>query len=317
MAILRTLLVAFAGLAAAGAGSAHAETQREMARAFAAQAAYCVQRHDTRNAAFHGCVDWHSATHGVWALTAYQRLSEDNRYADVVDSALTPGALASELATIRADPRFEMPYGRAWFLRLAVEHARLLGDHRLDALATEIAASLRAHYEHTRADPLARDYASATWALVNLLLYARHTKNEALERFVVDKVRTDIVRPGLRCALSDEDDGFMSVCVTWAWLAAEALPNVEFKAWYAAWNPGLERLKPLSRFATDHDHGKNFSRAWGLRQLARATGDERLMGLYTRHIEAGYADWRATRGDYFAVGHWVAQFGMLAIQPLD
>ena len=41
-------------------------------------AAY-VARRDTEHPAFHGCVDWHSACHGVWALLAYQRATGDAR----------------------------------------------------------------------------------------------------------------------------------------------------------------------------------------------------------------------------------------------
>ena len=50
--------------------------RKEIARALVEPIRVGVARKDTGHAAFHGCMDWHSAVHGVWALTAYAR-SED------------------------------------------------------------------------------------------------------------------------------------------------------------------------------------------------------------------------------------------------
>ena len=61
-----------------------AEIAAELAKAVRA----AVARKDTGHAAFHGCIDWHSAVHGAWALAAYW--PHDRRQAS--DQALDRGA---------------------------------------------------------------------------------------------------------------------------------------------------------------------------------------------------------------------------------
>jgi hypothetical protein len=136
-----------------------------------------------------------------------------------------------------------------------------------------------------------------------------------LEQWVIGLVRAHFIGDQT-CDLTLETRGFMSVCVTWAWLVSEALPREEFRAWYGRWNPGLESMAPVRALNNAHDYGRNFSRAWGLSQLAEATGEPRLRDVYARHVAAGYTPASQWNGDYGAVGHWVAQFGMLATEPL-
>ena len=49
--------------------------RKEIARALVEPVRASVARKDTGHAAFHGCIDWHSAVQGVWALTAYGRMT--------------------------------------------------------------------------------------------------------------------------------------------------------------------------------------------------------------------------------------------------
>jgi hypothetical protein len=290
--------------------------RNDMAAAFATQAAMCTQRQDTGHPVFHGCVDWHSAAHGAWALVTYQSLTGDKRYAAQVDALMNREALAAELADLKGNPGFEMPYGRAWFLRLATSWRAGGGDDRLDALATLSARDMRAFYESMPPDPNRDRYDNPAWALINLLAYARAQNDAALEAFVVSLVRVHFTTPNARCDRTQEENGFIAVCTVWAWLAAEALPGDEFRAWYARWNPGLENAAPVRTFPSAHDYGRNFSRAWGLPRLADATGDARLLDVYAAHVAAGYDPPSRWRGSYMVNGHWVAQFGMLAISPL-
>src|SRR6201997_5783107 len=107
------------------------ERKQAIAGDLARQVAFCSQRKDTDHPAFKGCVDWHSAVHGVWALVAYQRATGDAQYAPLVASILDSRALAREREHLRQAPMFEMPYGRAWFLRLAIEHRQLTASDGL------------------------------------------------------------------------------------------------------------------------------------------------------------------------------------------
>ena len=85
----------------------------------------CVARTDTAEPAFHGCIDWHSAVHGTWALLALSRLTSDPSYEQATVPILQPALLAQELSNLQArGVGFEVPYGYAWFLVLAGERAR-------------------------------------------------------------------------------------------------------------------------------------------------------------------------------------------------
>ncbi len=290
-----------------------APRETEMAHALAEQAAYCAARADTAHPVFHGCVDWHSAAHAHYALTAYERLTGDRAHAAFLDGSLSRDGLAAERADMLARPDFERPYGRAWFLRLYVERKAAHGDDRLAPLARDIAQSLVDLYLDQAPDPNARDYRSASFALINLLAYGRAEGDAAITGFVERTVRAQFMAPDARCNLADEPRGFLSTCASWAWLVAETATPAEFAVWYAAWNPGIETWTPIAAPANAHQYGKNFSRAWGLAALYKATGDARYRALYCAHRDAGYAQWDAMKNDYMAVGHWVAQFGMLAL----
>src|SRR5438094_10086842 len=60
----------------------------------------CVARQDTGHPAFHGCIDWHSAVHGTWALLAVARLTGDPADTAIADAILQPAALAQEMAML-------------------------------------------------------------------------------------------------------------------------------------------------------------------------------------------------------------------------
>ena len=277
--------------------------------------AECVARRDTEHPAFHGCIDWHSAVHGTWALIAYQRATGDARYAALVASTLDPNALDAERRYLREHPDFEMPYGRAWFLRLALEHARATNSTLLQPMGDEVAQSLVARY--TREPPAleSSSYGSASWALINLHDYARARGDATTIAFVVAQVRARFLDGVARCRAPDEAPEFMAVCSNVLWLVAKTLPPAEVGPWLARHAPLALELAPITAPRRAHEYGKNFSRAWGLWGLYQVTGDPRWAEHWARHIVAGYRDPRHWAGDYHQVAHWVAQFGMFALQP--
>ena len=57
-----------------------AADRTEIAKALASAVSQAVCRKDTDHTAFHGCIDWHSAVHGTWALTAYTRMTGDRQH---------------------------------------------------------------------------------------------------------------------------------------------------------------------------------------------------------------------------------------------
>ncbi|MBV9045617.1 MAG: DUF2891 family protein [Alphaproteobacteria bacterium] len=274
-----------------------------------------VLRHDTAHPAFHGCIDWHSACHGVWALLAYQGLTGDTQYEPIIDSILLPTKQAAEAADLAARPQFEMPYGRAWFLRLALEDRRVTGSTRLTFFARDIAASLTSTYRNRLIDPFAREYANPCWALINLLDYAEIESRPDI---------TDIVRDaagGMAKALerlpteADEDSwpDFMAVtpmlCELLVRSGAAEVGAVMDKA-----GARLRALKPITAPRKAHHYALNFSRGWALLALAKSSGDDTLLASALDHIEQNLHHPSWWRGDYRSVSHWVPQFGMFAIQ---
>jgi hypothetical protein len=287
----------------------------DMALALSEPIAKCVARHDTGNPAFHGCIDWHSSVHGTWALTAYTWATHDERYRPLILSILQPARLEQEQKHLEDDPSFEMPYGRAWFLRLAIDYRKAFNNDLLEAFADRVAASILAYYTHLEPSPTAIAYDSATWALINLYDYAVMRQNAEIIAFVKAKVRAHYLAAG-RCpalALETDTGEFMAVCTNWAWLVEKTLPHEEFIAWLAHFLPPEPPLEPIASPNAVHQVGLNFSRTWGLWALYRATDDRRYFDAYLRHFRETYANPAFWKGDYHTVAHWVAQFGMLGL----
>jgi hypothetical protein len=296
-----------------------------MARELVAPILAGVARKDTGHAAFHGCVDWHSAVHGVWALTAYARMTDDTIGDELLAETLRPEKLAAERALLAARPGFEMPYGRAWFLRLAREHALSRGDGTsqtaLQAMAGEVLGSMLAYYGgQRRPDPRRGSYLSDSWALINMLDYAAWSGNAAAEAAIRRLVEAHFLDHGGGCDWALEDGHFMAVTTNWAWLVSKILPHQDFARWRQAFFSSAGLPQPVVQPANWHHHGLNFSRAWGLSALAAVSppGDAKQAYLqaYAAHFRATYDTPALWRGSYRGVAHWVPQFGMLALQPL-
>ncbi len=279
----------------------------------------CVKRRDTDHDVFHGCIDWHSSVHGFWALTAAARLTGRDDLKDFVLSQLTPAAIGHEQALLRQNGNFEMPYGRAWFLRLAIEFERTFDDRRLRPMADEITGALMRHLSNRNVDPRAGSYESPTWALLNLRSYGRHAAKPELVSFVDRIVRNDYINLARRCSPNADaaQHSFMAICTNWAWLVAEATPDTDFyNEWISKFMPDATDLQAVERPVSPHLYGLNFSRAWGLWRIQRRSADPRFLALYVQHVEKNFADPEWWRGDYRANGHWVAQFGVFALMPL-
>lgn len=280
---------------------------------FADQAASCVARRDTDHVAFHGCIDWHSAVHGVWSLVAYTRFTGDRRHEPLIRATLQRPKLDAEAALLAAQPRFEMPYGRAWLLRLVIEYEELYGDGLMLPIGDLAAASLRQHYRGGQINARLPDYDNPSWALANLLDYARFRKQPDIVRDVLEHIRTSFA-PTLGICY-DDSRGFMAICLNRARLVAKAMAPDEFKAWVANFVPA-NRLPPPVEPQSAHAYGMNFSRAWSLWDIAAASGEPAYRAAYARHFKAGFEPHSNWNGDYSRVGHWVAQFGMFALRPL-
>jgi hypothetical protein len=50
--------------------------------------------------------------------------------------------------------------------------------------------------------------------------------------------------------------------------------------------------------------------------MCAASGRADVAAAYAAHLKAGYQPASNWRGSYQAVGHWVAQFSLFALQPM-
>lgn len=274
-----------------------------------------VQRHDTTHPAFHGCIDWHSACHGTWALLAHRALTGNPKYEALVDDVLMPAKIALEGADLAARPQFEMPYGRAWFLRLALEDRNVTGSTRLQPLARDVAASLAAQYQAHPPEAFAREYANPCWALINLLDYAEVEGRSDLTGFVRETVSR--MSPSLdRLPAPAEEESwpdFTAVTPSFCELVSRA-GVMGPDAMRDKVGARLRNLRPATNPQKAHHYALNFSRGWALLALAQAGCGDDLLAIALDHIETNLYRPSWWRGDYRSVAHWVPQFGIFALQ---
>ncbi len=288
----------------------------EIARALSGPPFRCVQRRDTDHVTFHGCIDWHSSVHGVWSLVAFTGMTGDRRYQPLISGKLEPALIGREMALLAEQPGFEMPYGRAWFLRLVIDDQAVFGEGRLLPMGDAVARSMLDNYRRNAPRPFSYDYDNASWALANLLDYVRMRKWTDVEAAVVDLVRRHFIADEPRCGPDRDGRGFMSTCLNWAWLVSKVLPDAQFEAWLQRFLPPASLPQPVTAPRGAHQFGMNFSRAWALWGVYKASRNPAYRESYVRHFWQGYSVPSNWDGDYLQVGHWVAQFGMFALQPL-
>ncbi len=290
--------------------------KHEISEKLARQVASCVGQKDTDHIAFRGCIDWHSAVHGVWALLAYTNATGDQRHVALISHILTPENISGEHEYIKKHPHFEMPYGRAWFLRTTLAYETAFESGALQPMADDIFQSLLDHYENSPIEPTSKSYDSASWALLNMWDYAQNRGNEAALTKLRSWTTKHFAYDGATCPPNADGTSFMAVCTNWAWLASRVLDTSQLSAWLQNFFSKSGLPRPVTKPRNWHHYGQNFSRAWGLWALYQATGEYRYASAYTEHFQRGYEPETNWAGDYKGVGHWVAQFGMLAVTPL-
>lgn len=279
-----------------------------------------VTRKDTHHPAFHGCIDWHSAVHGTYALLAVARMTGERQYRETALAALGGlEHLAAEETALRAGSLCkEVPYGMAWVLHLDVEAARggLSCFHPLALGARDL---LLEHLETCGGSVNSlgsQAYRSTIWTADALHCWAT-TFRDAVALHAAGKMAARIFAPDTLAWLCSAEsgpvlDGFFSPSHLAVLLAMRVdVPSVEMKI-------ALNRVRgsqPLGPgdMLTPHSAGLNFSRAWGCYAAWVLTEDpahrDNFVALLTTHL----ALTKYWQEDYYAHGHWVAQFGVFAL----
>jgi hypothetical protein len=253
--------------------------------------------------------------------------------AERADARLDDDAIEEVAAELRAEPEYEMPYGRAWLLRLVSEHEEWHRERygqpslRLRALGDQTAASLLTSFAASPPDPRIGDYRNGSWPIAQLVANARHTKDRALEAKVVDLVESRFAtRPVTWAETTDEDpSAFFSSWWSWVYVIATTFDRDRTLSLLRPESIPDEALTPIPDpgVANDVHHlGINWSRSWAIKAFARHTiaklgaqheQSKRLVAAYHAHVLAGRERHFRYRGNYLAYDHWVPQFAVYAI----
>jgi len=278
-------------------------------------------RRDTDHPAFCGCIDWHSSVHGAYALLTASRLTGQRRWAETVDGALMTDCLDAELEAIQTGKlNHELPYGFAWFLKLAKEREQGWVKSDLLPLATEIASRLEQWIISLSDESIIhhaqrREYGNLSWALLNLWEWSQWKGNVELSAKLLKIIRTRIVPldEALPPSFDKLTDEFFAASLQRVRTIISILPPDESQSWLTSFNQNQCFLKPMSTTPTPHSAGLNFSRAWGFWTLFACTGNEIYRKLYADHIVTHMKVPELWRDDYRQHSHWVPQFGIYAI----
>lgn len=297
------------------------ESRGDYLTALAITVAQGVTRQDTSYPAFGGCIDWHSCVHGLYALLTVSRLTDDPQWAEIVESRFEPGKLEQELVAIqREEINQEMPYGFAWFLKLAQERELSSNHQDLLPLAAELARRLEQwifsfsseeviyHVQH-------RAYGNLSWALLNLWEWVQFRKDteraEALVRWTKDHVLP--LDQTVPLSFDNETNEFFSASLQRTRALLAILPKEESKEWLEDFFREGVFLQPVEHPSSPHSAGLNFSRSWAFWDLYTHTGETAFRDQYIHHIVTHIDLPQYWRDDYKQYSHWVAQFGIYAI----
>ncbi len=278
-------------------------------------------RRDTEHQAFCGCIDWHSSVHGAYALLTAARFTGRRRWAEIVDAALTPECLDAESESLQqGDLDHELPYGYAWFLKLAIEREQGWGTTDLLPLATEIASRLERWIlslsdETVNHHTQRREYGNLSWALLNLWEWSRWKRDLGLSEKLRDFARTRVVPLDEALPLSYDNftNEFFAASLQRTRTILTIHPTKESQPWLTSFYRNECFLEPMRTAPTSHSAGLNFSRAWGFWTLFACTGIEIYRKQYVDHIVTHMELPEYWRDGYRKHAHWVPQFGIYAI----
>lgn len=269
-----------------------------------------VSQKDTEHVIFHGCWDWHSSVHGHWALLESAQLVDDKENLGWVSERLQSKGMEEEIRYLRDHPDFEMPYGRAWYLRLMMRLEQLTGFGDYKCLVQEIALDLREWIENSMRDPSISEYKNPSWALIQLHAWATHFEDSETMDWVAEKTRLNFLSPKVNMDLDRGGKGeFFSLWALQTYLIFTALGAGELKGW-------LEKdynLSVVEDLNTDHHLAINASRAWGFHCAYLATSEKKWKEAYDKHVQASidlHPVWKDNRRAY---AHWVPQFTLYSI----
>jgi len=287
--------------------------------------------------AFHGCLDWHSSAHMQWSAIRLLTLAPDDLGAEVraglvavLDERLTLESCRVEADYLRANTRYERPYGWGWAALLALAARDCpLREASGWAVATrplfDAVADLVVDWLPRLAYPVRHgEHTNLAFGLALVHEAARGLGRDDVVAVIADHARrwfgADHDYPS-RGEPSGSD--FLSPALCEADLMRRVLPAGEYAEWLSGFlphlaaegDPLLEVPRVLDR--TDgkavHLFGLALSRAWQLRWLMPFLDEAaaaRVAAATRRQVEE--VERQIVEGDFMST-HWLVSFALLAV----
>ena len=283
----------------------------EIIREFIKTFRHELAQKDTEHAVFHGSWDWHSAAHGHWALLESAHLMDDEESLEWVLQRLHGKEMKEEFQYLQQNPDFEMPYGRAWLLRLILRLEELMGnsDHRDST--QEVALGLREWLSSSEMEPSIPEYKNPSWALVQLHAWATHSGDQGTIDWINEVTEKYFTGNELDPERDTKKGEFFSLWSLQALLIFSVLGPERLKSWLKPQK--IDDVQVVKELLSDHHLSINASRAWGFHALYSATRDKKWQSAYVEHVRAAmelHSEWKDNRSAY---SHWVPQFTLYAI----
>lgn len=274
---------------------------------------------DQQSPIFKGCWDWHSSVHAHYALIASHEMSGNRAALNRATQNLTPGNLNAELGYMKrrvTNNRSDNPYGFAWFLRLAIQHERSTGNTSLRPLADYAAAQVAAKLRSNSTTVISTGYNNTGWTALHLAEWAQHTGNGQYKQL------TQQVAQQLKNQHCDTNrdagsgiGGFMPACL----MRIAAVATIEGKTatpWVNQQLPQGFNVPVRPNTARGHHNALNFSRAFALARIGNVTGNAALKNNAAELVNWQVSNSRVWKTDFQNNSHWLAQFGVLALQEV-
>ena len=288
--------------------------------------------------AFYGCFDWHSSVHGHWMLVRILKLFPNIEVAEKIRKALNENLTAENIKTEvtylgQANRKsFERTYGWAWLLKLAEElydwndADGKVWSRNLKPLTDAIAQQYIDFLPKQNYPIRTGVHPNTAFGISFALDYARRTKNEKLEKLLVERSLAYYAKD--RNYDSNWEPGgedFFSPCLIEADLMRRVLNPSEFKNWVTKFLPSLSKSKNILGpvVVTDrtdpklvHLDGLNLSRAWCMNGIAKGLPkndpiSKLLLESADKHAKTGLS--HIASGNYEGE-HWLASFAVYILE---
>ena len=284
--------------------------------------------------AFYGCLDWHSSVHGHWLLArlarSFPKASFSLSAKEALNKSLTTENIQGEVSYLERHPRFEIPYGVAWLLQLAVELHEWDASQAqawriiLKPLESRVERNLRLWLEKLTICDRTGMHKQTAFGLGLILDWSRSVENTDFSNLIEDKAK-QFYLDNKNHSLKFEPLGydFLSPCLAEADLMRRILDKNDFAEWLTSFLPDIpvdvstHWLKPVNvndseDYMQAHFYGLNLSRAWMIEGIISGLpdNDKRINVLQKTaniHSQIGLEN---AICEHYSGSHWLGTFAV-------